>query len=181
MEYNKKFLLKNGSTCHIRNANEKDAEAVLKNMALTRKQTDFLLTYSDEQHFTIKEEVEFLRDKAESKREAILIAMIDNKLVGSAGIMPVGAWYKQRHRAGFGVAIDKSYWGQGIGKALLNACIECTKNAGYAQLELEVVSDNAIAINLYKNMGFIEFGRNPKGFNSKISGFQELIYMRLEL
>ncbi len=28
---------------------------------------------------------------------------------------------------------------------------------------------------------FEEFGRNPRGFNSRISGFQELVYMLLEL
>ena len=34
---------------------------------------------------------------------------------------------------------------------------------------------------MYKKAGFIEYGRNPKGFNSRIAGFQEIIYMRLEL
>lgn len=29
--------------------------------------------------------------------------------------------------------------------------------------------------------GFTEFGRNPRGFRSRLSGYQELVYMRLEL
>lgn len=53
--------------------------------------------------------------------------------------------------------------------------------AGYTQLELDVVSDNASAISLYKKVGFVEYGRNPKGFNSRISGYQELVYMKLDL
>ena len=65
--------------------------------------------------------------------------------------------------------------------ALTEACIECAKEAGYTQLELDVVSDNASAISLYKKVGFVEYGRNPKGFNSRISGYQELIYMKLDL
>ncbi len=64
---------------------------------------------------------------------------------------------------------------------MIAACIECAKEAGYSQLELEVVSENGNAIALYKRMGFIEFGRNPRGFRSRFRGWQELISMRLEL
>lgn len=61
------------------------------------------------------------------------------------------------------------------------SCIECAKTAGYSQLELSVVAENARAFSMYKKVGFIEYGRNPKGFNSRKTGFQEVIYMRLEL
>lgn len=64
---------------------------------------------------------------------------------------------------------------------MITACIECAKEAGYSQLELEVVSENSNAIALYKSMGFMEFGRNPRGFRSRYQGWQELILMRLEL
>lgn len=69
----------------------------------------------------------------------------------------------------------------GIGKALTEACIECAKEAGYVQLELEVVAENTRANSLYKKEGFVEYGRNPKGFHSRISGFQEVVHMLLEL
>ena len=48
-------------------------------------------------------------------------------------------------------------------------------------MELEVVSDNTGAISLYENLGFTEFGRNPRGFRSRVRGWQELVSMRLEL
>lgn len=88
---------------------------------------------------------------------------------------------KIRHRAELGVAVDKDFCGIGIGRALIAACIDCAKKAGYSQLELEVVSENSHAIALYKSMGFVEFGRNPRGFCSRYQGWQELISMRLEL
>ena len=53
--------------------------------------------------------------------------------------------------------------------------------AGYEQLELDVVSENKRAIALYESLGFVEYGRNPRGFKSKYTGYQELVYMRLEL
>ena len=63
----------------------------------------------------------------------------------------------------------------------MEACIECAKDAGYTQLELNVVAENERAVALYKKMGFVEYGRNPRGFNSRVSGYQEVVYMLLEL
>ena len=64
---------------------------------------------------------------------------------------------------------------------MTRACIECARRAGYEQLELDVVADNAGAIALYESEGFVEFGRNPKGFKSRTNSWQELVLMRLEL
>ena len=75
----------------------------------------------------------------------------------------------------------RKYWGLGIGRALMNACIDCARQAGYTQLELDVVADNARAMALYTQAGFTEYGRNPRGFKSRTAGYQELVYMRLEL
>ena len=77
--------------------------------------------------------------------------------------------------------MDKAYWGLGVGRALTKACIECAKRAEYAQLELEVVAENRSAIALYESVGFVEYGRNPKGFRSRLTGWQEVVLMRLEL
>ena len=93
----------------------------------------------------------------------------------------VGKREKVRHRAEFGISIDKAYWGLGIGRALTKACIECAKAAGYAQLELGVVAENERAVSLYKSEGFTEYGRNPRGCRSRLSGWQEIVHMRLEL
>ena len=181
MRYSKKITLKNGKECLLRNAESADGVAVYENFNLTHGETDFLLTYPDENGFTIEQEAEFLGGKAESEREVEIIAIVDDEVVATAGISSIGGKYKIRHRAEFGVSVAKKYWGLGIGKALLSACVECAKKAGYVQLELDVVADNSNAIRLYEGAGFVEYGRNPKGFNSRMSGFQELVHMRLEL
>ena len=77
--------------------------------------------------------------------------------------------------------MDKAYWGLGIGRALTEACIECAGAAGYVQLELEAVAENKNALALYRSAGFEEYGRNPKGFRSRLTGWQEVVLMRLEL
>ena len=98
-----------------------------------------------------------------------------------AGIEAVGEKYKVKHRAELGISILKEFWGLGLGKALLTACIHCAKEAGYKQIELNVVAENERAVSLYRSMGFEEFGRNPRGFRSRISGYQELVYLLLKL
>lgn len=181
LKYYKKITLKDGRKCCLRNATEKDGEAVLENFLLTHDQTDFLLSYPDENTKTVESEAEFLKKRSESFDEIEILAEIDGKVVGLAGIGCIGRLFKLNHRAEFGVSVDKNYWHLGIGRALTEACIGCAKKAGYVQLELDVIADNEHAISLYKSVGFVEYGRNPKGFRSRISGFQELVLMRLEL
>ena len=173
--------MKNGKECCLRNGTERDGQAVLENFNLVHAQTDFLLSYPDENSFDAEMEARFLKEKSDSENEIELIAVVDGAVAGTAGIEAVGARYKVRHRAEFGISIAEDFWGLGIGRALTDACIECAREVGYTQLELSVVAENTRAVTLYKKAGFIEYGRNPKGFNSRTSGFQEIIHMRLEL
>ena len=181
MKYNKTIILKNGKECCLRNGIESDGQAVLEHFNLTHMQTDYLLSYPDENSFDVTQESQFLKEKAESENEIEIIALIGNVVVGTAGIESVGAKYKVQHRAEFGISVTKEFWGIGIGRALMDACIECARDAGYMQLELNVVTENVRAISMYERAGFTEYGRNPRGFNSRKTGFQEVIYMRLEL
>lgn len=181
MQYIKKVFLKNNKECLLRSAVQADAEEIHDIFNLTHSETDYLLTYPDENSFNVAQESQFLKEKAESEREIELIAIVDGVIAGTAGIEAIGTKYKVRHRAEFGISVVKKYWGLGIGKALLASCIECAKAAGYSQLELDVVAENERAVSMYEQAGFIEFGRNPKGFCSRIAGFQEVISMRLEL
>ncbi len=180
MRYEKNVILKNNQECLLRNATGDDAQDVLNVFLETHEQTDFLSSYKDEASFDAAFEEKFLTNKEFEEREVYLCAVVDGHIVGTAGVDSIGE-NKVKHRAVLGVAIDKDFCGIGIGRALIAACIECAKDAGYSQLELEVVSENNNAIALYKSMGFIEFGRNPRGFRSRYQGWQELISMRLEL
>ena len=181
MEYHQVIRLKNGVECCLRNGVESDGQAVFDNFNLTHGETDYLLTYPDENAFDVMQESQFLKEKTESKNEIQIVAVVDNVVVGTAGIGAIGAKYKVRHRAEFGISVAKEFWGLGLGQALTTACIACARAAGYIQLELNVVAENTRAISMYEKNGFVEYGRNPKGFHSRMAGFQEVVYMRLEL
>ncbi len=181
MKYHKTIRLKDGRECVLRSGTGEDAQEVLDNFILTHAQTDELLSYPDEITFTEEQEAKFLQGREESPDEVEIIAVVDGRVVGTAGVDRISRMEKLRHRAGFGISIERDYWGLGIGKALTLACIECAKQAGYVQMELEVVADNARAIALYESTGFTEYGRNPRGFRSRLTGWQELVLMRRNL
>jgi len=181
MKYEQRIVLKNGKEALIRNCEEADTLAVCEIFDLTHAETDYLLSYPDENSHSPEKEAQFLKEKAESPNEVELVAVIDGKVAGTAGIESIGHKFKVKHRAEFGISVLKEYWGLGLGKALTKACIQCAKDAGYIQLELNVVAENDRALSLYRSLEFEEFGRNPRGFNSKISGYQELVYMLLKL
>ena len=181
LQYTKKLLLKNNKECLLRNAVGADAEEIHNLFNLTHAQTDFLCTYPDENLFDISQEQKILSEKISSENEIEICAVVNGHIVGTAGMKPVGKKDKVKHRAEFGISIEKSCWGLGIGRALLASCIACAKKAGYSQLELNVVAENERAILMYERAGFVEYGRNPEGFRSRTAGFQEVLSMRLEL
>ncbi|MBQ6426446.1 MAG: GNAT family N-acetyltransferase [Clostridia bacterium] len=181
MRYYRTITLRDGRTCILRNGTDRDGQALLDIYILTHSQTDYLLSYPDEATMTAEQEAQFLKERTESANEIELLAEVDGIVVGSAGIGCLGRKDKVKHRAEFGISVDKTYWGLGIGRALTEAAIECARAAGYAQLELEAVADNKSALALYESVGFEEYGRNPRGFRSRLTGWQELVLMRLEL
>ena len=182
MEYRETITLKDGRACVLRNGTEEDGQALLDVFVRTHGETDFLLTYADECTMTADDEAGYLKGMTEDPRGIEIVAEVDGAIVGSAGIGSVDAKKeKARHRAEFGISVIRDFWGIGIGRALTRACIACARRAGYAQLELDVVAENASAISLYGSEGFVEYGRNPKGFLTREGRWQELVLMRLEL
>ena len=90
MKYNKVIMLKNGVECRLRNGMECDGQAVLDNFYLTHGETDYLLTAPDENCFDAMQESQFLKEKSESKNEVEIVTVVDNVVVGTAGIEAVG-------------------------------------------------------------------------------------------
>ena len=181
MIYYKEQRLNNGRLVVLRNGERKDGEAVLDNFIATHAESDYLLTYPEECSFTVEMESNYLEKKKNDEREVEILATLDDKVVGTAGIDSVGRGIKVAHRCTFGVSILKEYWGMGIGRKLTMAAIEAAKSAGYTQIELDVVKENEKAINLYKTLGFVEYGENERGFKNKEGEYQSLILMKLVL
>ena len=181
MRYAETVLLQGGVELLVRNAVASDARALRDIMQRTHSETDYLLSYPDEQGSDVEREARLLEETERCGTQVELVAIVDGRIGGSAGVEAVGSRRKVAHRARFGISVLKEQWGMGIGRVLTEACIDCARRAGYTQLELEVVADNERAVSLYCRAGFEEYGRNPRGYRSAAVGYQELVHMRLEL
>ena len=123
MKYNKTVTIKDGRECILRNGDEADGQIVYDLFVETHAETDFLLSYPEENTYTAEEERNFLKEMTDSENGIEIIAVVDGKAVGCAGIEPVGKKYKVKHRAEFGISVLRDYWYLGIGSALTAACI----------------------------------------------------------
>jgi ribosomal protein S18 acetylase RimI-like enzyme len=97
------------------------------------------------------------------------------KLVGICGLVR-DLRLKTRHRGEIvQMYVDPSFAGQGIGKTLLRLTIEkAFHNTEIEQIVLNVVYTNDKAVKLYKQLGFIEYGRLENYFKTGTRYFTQL-------
>lgn len=177
MKFYKPIQLKDGTNCILRSLGETDAQDILQLMILTSKETRYMLRYPDEITMTEEEEANYLKDIELSPDALMLTAVVDGKITAIASFTPISRLQKCKHRAEIGISVLKEYWGRGIGTLLVENTIDLARQAGYQQLELEVVTDNKRAVSLYEKFGFRILGTNEKAFLCRDGQYQALHLM----
>jgi RimJ/RimL family protein N-acetyltransferase len=86
-----------------------------------------------------------------------VVAVAGDEVIGWCDLRPKTA-PTLRHSAVLGMGIVAAYRGQGIGSRMLAATLELAWARGIRRAELNVRSDNAPAIALYRRFGFVEEG-----------------------
>lgn len=81
------------------------------------------------------------------------IALIDNKLVGGAGIFPTENLPEGTCEL-VKLYLHKNARGTGLGKKLLNTAMQWAKENGYTQVYLESMPELSKAVTIYENVGF---------------------------
>lgn len=119
---------------------------------------------------SLKDEKKFLDAQLEhiSKKTGILLlAFCDKELVGASGIDM--ADNVEQHVGEFGISIKKGFRGEGIGKILMKTVLkEAPKNIPQLKIiRLFLFSNNPTGYEMYKKLGFIEYGRLPKGIKHR--------------
>lgn len=87
--------------------------------------------------------------------DAVQFVALDGvRVVGWADIFP--EWpYAISHCGSLGMGVLPDYRHQGLGEALLRACIAKAKVKGITRIELAARADNVPAIRLYEKLGFV--------------------------
>lgn len=164
MKYNAEIdVLKDLSTCMVRNAEVSDAAELIEYFKKVSSQSRNLVQEADEIDLTLEQEKEFISSKLNSDKDLMLVACIDGKIIGTCSVNRVSKHSRFSHRCSVGIAIFKEYCGLGIGTLLMQKALKAAKEYGFEQVELEVVSNNKPAIMLYEKCGFNTYGERPYG------------------
>ena len=84
---------------------------------------------------------------------AYFVAIMDGSIVGGAGVFPTSALPEGC------CELVKLYLlpqarGKGVGKALIEQCVESAKAFGFTSMYLETMPELTIAVGLYEHLGF---------------------------
>lgn len=92
-----------------------------------------------------------------AEKTIFLVAEVEGEIVGYTRCEG-SKLSRFRHKAEFGICILKEYWGQGIGKVLIENILMWADTVGIEKISLTVVETNTNAIQLYKRYEFVEEG-----------------------
>lgn len=90
-----------------------------------------------------------------------LCCKLDSEIIGFAGITIILDTAELNN-----IVIKKNKRGNGYSSLLLKELIKISKSRNCTKFNLEVASNNKIAINLYKNFGFKQVGTRPNYYHS---------------
>ena len=166
------YLLKDGQSVLIRQAQESDAAQMLIMARQCASESRNLCS--------TEAEAKWIRDRS---GEGALLQVVEanERLLGNCMVYPQGRRLRVRHRCGVGIGLLKKIWNQGVGTVMMQNAIDFAKAHGYEQMELDVVSTNVSAIHLYEKLGFVSYGLHPRAFRYEDGTYADLILMALDL
>jgi phosphinothricin acetyltransferase len=87
-------------------------------------------------------------------KECRLVATVQGGVVGWAGLSAVSPRYVYRGVAEVSIYISRSYWGEGVGRKLLEALIVESEKAGFWTLQAGIFPENTASLALHQKCGF---------------------------
>ncbi len=151
-------ILKNGRTLEIREARADDAAQILVYVEQVSGESSFLSFGPGEFDLSAEQEADFLRGCQASANQTYTLGFVDDELIATANVM-ASPRPRLRHRGELGMSVRRSFWGLGMGAAMLDHLIKWSQeNPMLTKLDLRVREDNTSAIALYRGRGFDDEG-----------------------
>jgi ribosomal protein S18 acetylase RimI-like enzyme len=164
-------------TLTIRSGAPADAQALLdlaKNVFVTSPHT---LTTLEEFTLTAEQEADLLSSTAAKDNSIFLAAFEDNTPLASL-IIRGGEKKKERHLGTLGIGVHSHARGQGVGTALMQASLDwAAANPVIEMIKLAVYQSNTRAMDLYRRLGFVQWGLLPGGCKHSDGTYHDQIEM----
>ena len=142
--------LRDGRRASVRPVTEEDAQQLQDNINAIGAEVVYILTES------VGEDLEHEREWVrhfDGVSSVLFVSEVDGKLVGQADVH-AGRPPKESHVGTLGIAIRDGYRDVGLGKALMERCLEWMRDRQFRKACLEVFATNERAVALYKKLGF---------------------------
>jgi RimJ/RimL family protein N-acetyltransferase len=110
-----------------------------------------------------------------NEHAARFVALLDGRIVGELGV------FDHYGVPDIGMMVRDGYRGQGVGTALMRACIDWARAAGAYKLTLTVFPHNAAGLALYRKHGFVAEGRLVRHYRRRSGELWDAIPMGLVL
>ena len=172
--------LKDGRTLLLREGEGADAAQVLSYLNRVGGESDNLLFGKDGFPLPVEREAAFLERQRQEARSILVLGFAGEELVCVASCDALTARERVAHRASVSLTVARDYWGQGIGRGVMEALIAFARQTGLEVLQLEVRSDNTRAVALYEHLGFEKLGLYRNFMKVNGQGF-DAWYMNLYL
>lgn len=105
-----------------------------------------------------------------------LVAVYQKQIVGDIALILMSN-LRRRDVAALGMAVAPRFHGRGVGTRLMQAAIDLADNwLNLRRLELEVFTDNAAAVHLYKKFGF-EIEGTLRQYAMRAGELRDVYYM----
>jgi RimJ/RimL family protein N-acetyltransferase len=158
---------KKGNEILIRYPRWEDLHQMTQYINMMSKEDTFI-TFSGED-VSLEEEAKFLTSvfvDIELHNKVKLCAFHNHKLIGISDVTRNNTSRERgKHIGIFGLSVAQEYRGDGVGYLLAKAVLEESRRhiSGLNTVILDVYGKNDIARNLYKKLGFKEYGALPEG------------------
>jgi RimJ/RimL family protein N-acetyltransferase len=172
------FALKDKRRCTIRLAVEDDARALCSLLPQMHAETEWLNYMPGEFNKDEEWERNFIIEQQAKPAAIMLLAEVDGKIIATAG---AGSFEYKRyaHHAELGLSILKDYWGQGLGRKLMELLIEWGRARGLRKMYLKTFDGNDRAISLYDSLGFMTEARLKDDFLKNGGTYGDTIIMSM--
>ena len=150
------FILKNGQTVLIRNAEESDAAALAAFFHTCGGETNFLSFGAEDCPFDEEKARQMIRSATGSS--ALYLVLLDGRIVAELSLT-VPPRKRFSHKLELGIAVSRSVWRQGLGQRLMALAVQHGRDCGSDSIFLTVSAENEAGIALYRRFGFREYGR----------------------
>jgi len=174
------FVTKDGRQLIIRQPAEEDAQSIIDYSKILFASTDQVLTTPEEYTITVENEKIWITNFNQNPTALVLVAEVNKQITGLLFFIP-GAKKKNLHTGEFGVNVHPDFQGIGIGRSLIEKLLNWAKETTpIEKVLLNVFHTNHRAIQLYKDLGFIEEGRHIKAIKQLNGEYVDMIQMYRE-